>query len=274
LGDPKSSEDIPSYKDLVQRPLEKRVPRGVLPKGVKVKTGWGIRAGFLVLGVFLFFVALIADIASDSLYVEFPVNAELKPQQYYAPYVQNSRVGNIIKINVTVLGGNNDIHYYWKDPSGQTHDIGVKVGRIYDVVKADQVGTYYFYFANDMSLITSKKIIGKVTLRNPSLEAILFLTGVTLGIIGVSLMVASLYRKVFISVDGDEIEVHIKPGLVGHYAEIKVNGFKLDEKVGKEGIVFKVGENESRKFELYGEGFLVEQWYFLVDDQLVKKITT
>jgi len=75
-------------------------------------------------------------------------------------------------------------------------------------------------------------------------------------------------HRATIHINGDEIIVEYKIGWNGPYAELKVNGLKLDEKITRP-VKFKVGENEDRIFELELKENLKPKWIIKVDDQKI-----
>ena len=95
--------------------------------------------------------------------------------------------------------------------------------------------------------------------------------GIILVFIGIGGVVIGIGRRAIIHINGDEIIVEYKSGWIEHYTELKINEFKLDEKITRS-VKFKVGENEDRVFELRPKGWLKSQWIIKIDGQKVGKL--
>lgn len=68
-------------------------------------------------------------------------------------------IGDILEGSMSVTGGNNDIRFYIKDPSGSIVVDGNRVQQSYSFsLTSVSSGQYIMYFDNSFSFITSKKV--------------------------------------------------------------------------------------------------------------------
>lgn len=281
LGDPKGSEDIPSYKDLVQAKSIRGIPKSLYPEGVYFKKKYVLLKKSYV-GIALiaigFVIMLIGSFMSPKIYYA-PSNHwsdswTIKPgQKWYHTWTINSGDG-FLEINMTVAGGNNDIRVYVDTPKGRV-DFGKLQSPIHVLVNFSKYGPgeYTIYYDNSFSLITSK-VVNVVetgynkkedTSNKDALEAL----GFFLVLPGLVLLASGFKKRGFLYIDDDVVEVTYESSRI----ELKVNEFKLDQKVDHS-IKFKAGRDESRIIEIekVGSWWKGYQWIFKVDDQEVGRL--
>ncbi|MBC7108980.1 MAG: hypothetical protein H5T41_09415 [Methanomassiliicoccales archaeon] len=278
---PRVSEDVPSYKDLVQG---KKSPKILtLPKGIKFEKKWFLRSfGYVFLVMFLIGIASYVYGYTLSPKVKYVVvdkwsdSWEIKPGDKWHQDWTVENPDLLWEINVTVRGGNNDLKIYIDTPSGRV-DYGKLTSPIHIIVNVSRYGTgkYTIYWDNTFSLIASKYVSVKEALYVKTLDTtdkgFYEFIGFPLGFVGLVGFLAALGRRAIVEVGGDVIQIDYKSGWLRYYTELKVNGFKLDQKI-TEPIKFRVGENEDHVFELEPKGWLRETWVIRIDGQEVGRL--
>jgi len=281
LGDPKSSEDIPSYKDLAQGESLKRIPKSMYPEGVyfEKKTVLLKRSyvgiALIVIG---FVVMLVGAIMSPKIYYA-PSNHwsdswTIKPgEEWYHTWTIKTAEG-FLEINATVSGGNNDLRIYVDTPKGRV-DFGKLQSPIHVIVNFSKYGPgeYTIHYDNRFSLITSKVVnVAETAYRrkeDTSDKDVLESLGLFLVVLGFFLSLSGFKKRGFLYIDDDVVEATYENSRI----ELKVNDFKLDQKVDHS-IKFKAGRDESRIIEIekVGSWWKGYQWIFKVDGQEVGRL--
>lgn len=274
----RDSEDIPSYKDLV----EKKKPPRIVPEGVKFKKKWVIRGfGYVFLALILLGIVFYAYGSASAPKVKYVVvdtwsdSWTIQPGHTWHQEWSLSQ-GALLEINITVKGGNNDLKVFIDTPSGRV-DYGKLVSPIHILVNASRYGAgkYMLYWDNSFSVVTAKQI----SVREAAYKGVLDTSdkalyeglGIILVVIGSISFLAALAKRAIIEVDNDVIQVDLKSGWLRYYVELKVNGFKLDQKVTG-ALKFRVGKDNSHVLELEPQGWLNYNWVIKIDGQIVGRL--
>ncbi len=275
------SDDVPSYKDLIHK---KKPPKLLtLPKGVRFEKKWFLKGfGYVFLIMCLVGVASYVYGYSFSPKVKYVVVDgwskawEISPGDEWHQNWNMNNPDSLWEINMSVSGGNNDIGVYIDTPSGRV-DYGKLTSPIHILVNVSRYGAgkYTIYWDNSFSVITSKHVSVREALYAKTLDTtdndFYESIGGILGFVGFIGCLVALSKRAIIKVGGDIIQVDLKSEWLKYYTELRVNGFKLDQKI-KEPIKFKVGENEDHMFELEPMGWLRSVWSIKIDGQEVGRL--
>jgi len=158
-------------------------------------------SGLRVLILLLAFIGVIllamgaSFIQSSQKEITVPMNPhvlDIKPGEEWSYTIYNVQKGHVVGIVFSVSGGNNDINFYIKDPSG-----GYIYGplRVYNSLsyefKAMESGNYEFVFDNTFSSITTKRVSINAYIKT-GLDSELEEEGIVLVGLGAILLIAVL----------------------------------------------------------------------------------
>ncbi len=275
------SEDVPSYKDLIQG---KKSPKILtFPKGIKFEKKWFFRSfGYVFLIILLIGIAFYVYGYTLSPKVKYVVvdgwskSWEINPGEKWHQNWNMRDPDLLWEINMSVNGGNNDLRIYIDTPSGRV-DYGKLTSPIHIIVNISRYGTgkYTIYWDNTFSLITSKYVSVKEALYAKTLDTtdkdFYEFIGFSLGFVGLMGFLGALGRRAIVEVGSDVIQIDYKSGRLRYYTELKVNGFKLDRKI-TEPIKFRVGENEDHVFELEPKGWSRKIWIIKINGQEIGRL--
>ncbi|ASJ07208.1 hypothetical protein [Thermococcus pacificus] len=272
-------ENIPSLKKVAEA---KNSPEELyIPKGVRFKKKTFLRAsGYVFLIMLVLGMVLIGYGASLDPTVKYVVadrwdkSWELKPGYYnHHTWKLESPHDAFLEINATVSGGNGDLDVYIDTPSGRVN-YGRLTNPVHVTVNLSRygVGEYTIYLDNSFSVVTSKYItlheaVYRKVQDTTDKDAYQALGGILM-FVGFFGVLYTLSKRVILEVDGDEIVMEFKSGLLKNYVELTVNGFKLDQKI-KGPVKFRVGQNEDKVLEIEPIVFLNLAWKITLDGQFI-----
>ncbi|WP_297523509.1 hypothetical protein, partial [Thermococcus sp.] len=250
------SEDIPSINEVVKSGSVDRVPK-IYPEGVRFSKKWRLFktawAG-VVLIVISFFVIGYAAAMSPKYYWK-PVDHWSKSwtigpgEVWHNSWTVREPVENeLFEINISVVGGSNDLRVYVDTPKGRV-DYGKLISPIHLRLNLSRYGpgVYKIYYDNSFSVITSKRVSVVQTVYvlkedTSDKDGVYFIAIFFLIIPGLILVAAGTRKVATLVVEDDIVEAKL---VAWNKLELKVNGYKLDERLDHE-VKFKAGQNENR----------------------------
>jgi len=278
------SDGVPSINEMATSKSDGRVPK-IYPEGVRFfkkwklfKTAW---VGVALIIVSFFMIGYAAAM-SPNYYWE-PVDHWSKSwtigpgEVWHNSWTFKAPVnGELLEINISVVGGNNDLRVYVDTPKGQV-DYGKLISPIHLRLNPSRYGpgVYKVYYDNSFSVITSKRVsvvqTWYVLEEDTSDKDDLYFIAIFFLMVPGLLLVAAGTRKVAtLVVEDDMIEAKL---VAWGKLELKVNGYRLDERLDHE-VKFKAGQNENRIVEIKPTriNWNAREWAFFVDGREVGRL--